>query len=647
MASTSPFPENKNQAEVAREYYGAARRLFGTRAQRPRHGGRAQRRAALKQQARKQRKEAISNGLPHWQGLKPVLLFLLLPTAIVVGIVVTGGHWPKPLLYGIALIMGVWVAHSTLRSPELVLACALFYLPFSSSYVIPLAPGINGTNVLMLMALFASINRSLQTRESWFAWHPGANMVFGFAVLSSASGITSMLGPSGYTNLLYNELLSYKGWMDQFVFYFIALSCVRDKEMAKRMVVYMLIGSIVLVMYSVPEMLDKMGRSTIEKSRIEGPHKQSNNFGGFVAYTILPLVSLFMVFIKDIRAWIFTQILITTFSRGAYVALALGGMIAAYLKGRSFVFSWASLVIVAVLIFPQIIPTAITDRLESITQDKIGSADPEKLDKSSSNRLVLWRAAAVMIMEDPITGKGFKEFPRLKALYTEQPVKESDPHSMYLYIGSQMGLPALVLFLGILGYSFFLGTRLARHREDGFVRAIGIGGASATVCFAIICLFGSRAVNLEFTSYFWMYLVCMQVLHVSTKAELPGYIGQRKRSSAFDFAVDNNSGNEQGSALLQGQAKQALLEGQQLASRVRQSRKKRSGFLSGKPKEPGRQRGAAAMMAAESLGNSAPKNRHSVRHSTKIADSTPLVSEVRPMMSDAIEKRRRRQLRRR
>jgi len=131
----------------------------------------------------------------------------------------------------------------------------------------------------MLMALFASVNRTLQTGESWFSWLPGANLVFGFAALSTASGITSMLGPSGYTNLLYNELLSYKGWIDQFVFYFIALSCIRDKEMAKRMVVYMLIGSIVLVMYSVPEMLDKMGRSTIEKSRIEGPHKQSNNFG--------------------------------------------------------------------------------------------------------------------------------------------------------------------------------------------------------------------------------------------------------------------------------------------------------------------------------------------------------------------------------
>jgi len=55
-------------------------------------------------------------------------------------------------------------------------------------------------------------------------------------------------------------------------------------------------------------------------------------------------------------------------------------------------------------------------------------------------------------------------------------------------------------------------------------------------------------VNLEFTAYFWMYLVCMQVLHVSTKAELPGHVVPRKRASAFDFAAHVDSGEEQGSA---------------------------------------------------------------------------------------------------
>lgn len=115
-----------------------------------------------------------------------------------------------------------------------------------------------------------------------------------------------MREPGGCQHLMYHELLSYKGWIDQFILYFIALSCIRTIDGAKRVVLYMCIGAIILVLYSVPEMLDKMGNSSIDKSRIGGPYKQPNMFGGFVAYTMLPLVALFVTYIKDIRAWILT-----------------------------------------------------------------------------------------------------------------------------------------------------------------------------------------------------------------------------------------------------------------------------------------------------------------------------------------------------
>lgn len=652
MASTRPLVDDYPSGDdAARERYGAAAKLSGRRGPRPEHSARAARRARIGLEKQKNSLEAIHDGLPDWEGLKPVLLFLLVPIFLIIGIVITGGNWPKLLLYGMALLMGIWVAHSALRSGELVLACALFYLPFSGSYVIPLAPGVNGTNALLLLALFASVMRMLRTRESWFSWPPGASVVFCLAVISTASGVTSMLGPAGYTNLLYTEMHSFKAWIDQFLFYFIALSCIRDKDMAKRMVLYMCIGSMVLVIYAVPEMLDKMGRSTIEKSRIEGPHRQSNNFGGFVAYTLLPVIAMFMAFIKDIRAWLFTpyflvaaKVLITTFSRGAYVALALGGLIAAYLKGRSFLMLWAGAVLGVVVVFPQVIPTAITARLDSITADKVGSADPESLDKSSSNRLILWRAAAVMIMEDPLTGKGFKEFPRLKEQYTEQYVKESDPHNMYLYIGSQMGLPALVLFIVVLGYAFFLGRVLSQHRDDRFIRAIGIGGASATVCYSVICMFGSRAVNLEFTSYFWMYLAILQVLYRETKSENEINEGVHKRGSAFDFesspAIDPNK-SVGGSVMADGRPRQI---------RSRTGRRF-AGLFSGSVREPGRMRGAAALMAADKAASEASAGRRPDPEGAEPRPDPPQpdVADNRdlPVLPSAISKRRRRQKRRR
>jgi len=172
-----------------------------------------------------------------------------------------------------------------------------------------------------------------------------------------------------------------------------------------------------------------------------------------------------------------------------------------------------------------------------------GIGTEKKLDKSSSHRLILWRAAAKMTLEDPILGKGFKGFQALKSLYTESPVREADPHNMYLYIASQMGLPALVMFLLILAYSFFLGRSLAQNKEDLFIRAIGMGGASATACVAVICLFGSRAVNLEFTAYFWAYLACMQVIKMQLKEAADAAKPKKRRGRAVN---QNQRGESQG-----------------------------------------------------------------------------------------------------
>ncbi len=482
------------------------------------------------------------SGWPAFAGLQPVLLFLSVPAFVVLAITLTGGGWPKAILYPIALGLGLVVAISAFRGVELVMACMLIYLPFSKVFVVPLAPGVNGTNMLVLLGLFAAVLQAMSKRQKIADWPPGTWLVVSFAVLSSLSAVTISLVPGGRTYLIYNELLSYKAWVDQFIFYFIVLTCVRNVEIAKRCVVYMMIGSILVVLFSVPEMLEKMGRSTIEKSRIEGPHMQSNNFGGFVAYTLLPLIAVFVIYIKDLRAWLLTpyflltaKVLITTFSRGAYLAMVAGGLMAGWFKGKGFLAFWATLALCFFLVFPSFIPEAIMARMDTVTADQTSSeaTAEQKLDKSSSTRLVMWRAAAQMIQEDPIFGKGFKGFPYLKAEYTETPVVESDPHSMYLYIGSQMGLPALSLFVLILGYSFYLGRLHSQNETDRFIKAIGIGGASATACYAVVCIFGSRAVALNFTAYFWAYLVVMQVLKQKKTEVEESLIEKKVRTNAF------------------------------------------------------------------------------------------------------------------
>ena len=513
---------------------------------------RVQRKASRAAQ-RQQFKEATQNlvdGWPALEGLAPILCFLAIPGLLVLAITVSGTSWPAAILYPIALALGLVVAISALKGVELVLAVMLIYLPFSKVFVVPIAPGVNGTNMLILLGLFAAVLRSLSKQTKLTQWPPGTTLVVAFGVITSLSAITISLIPGGRTYFLYTEVLSYKAWVDQFIFYFILLICIRDIETAKRCVVYMMLGSILVVLYSVPEMLDKMGRSTIDKSRIMGPHLQSNNFGGFVSYTLLPLIAIFVIYIKDLRAWLLTpyflisaKVLISTFSRGAYLAMAVGGLLAGWYKGRGFLMFWATLGLTFLLVFPSLMPEAIVARMDSLKDGNASSSAPatETLDKSSSIRLIMWRAGAQMVMESPVLGKGFKGFPYLKEDYTEISVKESDPHSMYLYIGSQMGLPALALFLIILLYSFNLGRMLSRDEKDKFVRAIGIGGASATACYAVVGIFGSRAVSLNFTVYFWTYLVIMQVIKQKRKEERLALTPQRERTNAFIAAKAANS----------------------------------------------------------------------------------------------------------
>lgn len=539
MASTNPLQqtEQSQPSNTDGENAPIGRRLRM-------HGRRASRRGKKRNVEEVLRGETGDLGLPHWEGLRPVASFLVFPALFAFAIIASGGGWPPLIMYSIAGCIGLFIALSTFKGVELVFACILFYIPFSKTYAIPIAPLVNGTNIMILMGLFASIMQAANKRQFWFGWPPGTTLVAVFAFFTCFSAVTLLRLPGGLPYLLYTEFVNYKSWVDQFLLMFVALCCIRDVQIAKRVWVYLMIGSALVVLFTVPEFFDKAGRSTIEKSRLVGPHFQSNNFGGFVAYTTLPLVAFFIVFLRDLRTWIITpyflvcaKILITTFSRGAYIAFAAGCLFSGYLKSGRFLVFWALFAVSTVAIFPQILPESVLARLGDSTAEKVGGgATTESLDRSSEVRLIMWRAAARMILESPILGKGFKAFPKLKENYTEQFVEESDPHSMYLYLGSQMGLPSVILFLFIMGSLFFMGMKLARSPVDRFSRSIGIGGASASVCYAIVCIFGSRAVNADFTLYFWTYFVVISVLYrdlIKNKGRDPHREYGKRRMNAF------------------------------------------------------------------------------------------------------------------
>jgi O-antigen ligase len=446
--------------------------------------------------------------------LRSTLLFLLILAVFALLVISQEDPLPRWVLYGFAATIGIVLFFRSFMDAEWLLALVPLYIPLSKQYVVSLAPGINGTNILLMMLVLSWFILSLRDGQPMFKRLPKTRLVTVWAVLSCSSVVTLVFTQGGLSYLLEEVFVDYKAWLDQFVLFFVFVNLIRDGAMARRIALYMMLGALVVAVIGMQEMLGKLGLNTIEKSRLFGPQQQPNDFGAFLVYSAAPFVGLILVSIGNWRAWVILpylavvgKLLIMTFSRGAYLGLAVAGTMASYVRGKWFLILTTMLLMVALSIFPELIPESVLDRM---SQTKVDNTYTEnQLDKSSQSRLVLWDAAKKMSLENPLLGKGFGMFPVLKSQYTEREVVESDTHNMYLYISSQMGIPALISFLLILYATYKAGKSVYQGAEDRFTKAIGLGGVALATGTAVVNMFGSRMVNTEVSGYFWIYLAVL------------------------------------------------------------------------------------------------------------------------------------------
>lgn len=163
--------------------------------------------------------------------------------------------------------------------------------------------------------------------------------------------------------------------------------------------------------------------------------------------------------------------LFLTNSRNAWaIALALIVTYATYIGWR-WVGAVAMWVIIAVLEaafappplstwFRKIVPQAIWARINDQMFDR----------PIASLRISQWHFAWDMIKERPLTGWGLRNF---SALYQDQTnFFVGHPHNLPLMLSAEMGVPATLLFYGLVGWILYSGVRQLQQLQDRRDRAI-------------------------------------------------------------------------------------------------------------------------------------------------------------------------------
>jgi len=462
----------------------------------------------------------------NWAGpqLWSTLGLLAVPGVLGALVVLFDVQLPEAVLYGGGAIFGIVLLYRLSRESETLLALVVCYLPFSKSYVASIAPGINATNVLEVLLLLACFLPRLRAPQQVSNLRTDARLVGLWAALSVLSMVTEMMRVTP-GEFFATQTETAKAWLDQFIVFFAFLNLIRDGKMARRVLVYAMLGSLFVLAVGFVEWLDKRDIDKIDHARLLGPHLQPNDLGGYLAYSAAPFLGLLLCNLTRIRGWLLApyflllvRVVVATFSRGAYIGLGIAAVFAAFVRGRVFFVASALALVLMVAQFPSLVPESLRERMEQTT---MGSNQQDSLDKSAETRLQLWNAAINMTLENPILGKGFGSFAALKSAYTEISVEEADNHNMFLFICSQMGIPALIAFVLVILRMVQLGVQVFRHCTDNFGRSLGLGGVAMAGSVIGVNMFGSRMVDIGVSVEFWVYLAALAVIWQQVRTHQP------------------------------------------------------------------------------------------------------------------------------
>ena len=266
---------------------------------------------------------------------------------------------------------------------------------------------------------------------------------------------------------------------------------IREKRIWKWCLPVMYVQSMFIVGFSLFQWVYDVPKMHWGSYGIKSPFDDIHSYGSYVV--VLFFIFLFLSFKGDkIHRWvngslagIFFVLLIWSGGNGTFMAmLAVSiALLSSVLKKKYFIVIAFFLAIgaVSIIMFPSIITKS---GFPVITRYK-RSLDIRNVSKILYSRFLLWDRAVGIIKEFPVTGAGVGAFYGISHLYHDQEVKEwgslakwrENAHNYYLQIGADLGIPALLIFMGVIVYTYRAGFAVLRetHKSSCFINGLLFG----------------------------------------------------------------------------------------------------------------------------------------------------------------------------
>lgn len=229
---------------------------------------------------------------------------------------------------------------------------------------------------------------------------------------------------------------------------------------------------------------------------------------------VLPTAFVFLYAVKEFKHKVLLSALfavtalalLLTFSRGAWVAVALAFFLMLLKVDRKLILAGLTLVLIAFAF--DLLPEVIKQRLESIV-------NPGE-DSSGSYRFSIWKAAIAVIRDYWVTGIGLDQstFFKVYADYQMPDVNVFHFHNIWLQVFATGGILAILSFLWLFYQTAKVSFTVSANREQRRLGLWGIAMFASLLAFAVVGLTEDAFRDYRVMFAFWMIVGVVGVLEL-------------------------------------------------------------------------------------------------------------------------------------